>query len=258
MQLKHLKLVWATQKAGDKQGVNEDIALVAEIAEDTLVLAIADGAGGYFEGRDAATRQINYLRQAMQAYSCSRLPDEDKRLLRDAIINAIEDCNTSLLNDKKMSATTIAVAIVHRNTCRSIHVGDSSVLISGRLGRIKYQTVSHANVALGIEAGVLAPDEAIYHPDRHYITNFVGHQQMRIEVGAPIAISRYDTLLLCSDGVTDNIRTRTIIESIRSGVPEQCVNKLLDNCTGAMDSEHGQPDDLTLMVIRPWQQVVAQ
>lgn len=238
-----------TQRSPDKETPNEDVALIADLG-NSVVLAIADGAGGYANGRDAALLQMDFLQQSLLDHTALTAAEVTQNILRNAIIDAIENCNTQLISNGRGAATTVAVAIISDGTLRTFHVGDSSILLTGQRGRLKYQTVGHANISLGIEAGILDPGDAVTHPDRHYLTNYVGNSQMRIEVGSEIPLAKLDTLLLCSDGLNDNVGTEEIIDHVRCGDLTECLTSLIQQCEDAMASADGHCDDLTMILVR--------
>jgi protein phosphatase len=53
-----------------------------------------------------------------------------------------------------------------------------------------------------IDLGLLHPDDAEQHPERHLVLNCLGSPfEPAIELGGPRTVQRGDTLFLCSDGV---------------------------------------------------------
>ena len=227
-----------------KSGPNEDACLVLQLDADHAILSVADGVGGHPLGEQASQHQVTLLREMLSH------PDVDPENLRNPILNAIETCNRELLSEGKGSVTTVTVVEISCNRIRPYHVGDSSVLLVGQRGRIRLQTVSHSPVALGIEAGLLTPDQALRNHSRNIVLNLVGTQQMRIEVGATQSLARFDTLLLCSDGLTDNMELDAIAATIASGPVDRCMDTLHDNCQSIMHSDTGYPDDLSLIAYR--------
>ena len=178
-------------------------------------------------------------------------PDQQ---LRTAILNGIEAANQTILSDFPSSGSTLAAVEVNADSIRPYHIGDSEILVVGQRGKIKLLTVSHSLVGMGVEAGLIDEEDALHHDERHIILNAIGSADMRIELGAPIQLDRYDTLLLASDGLTDNLNLDEIIELIRKGPLDQAVRKLADLARQRMnDCDSGgpsKPDDLTLIAYR--------
>src|SRR5690606_26158083 len=103
------------------------------------------------------------------------------------------------------SAATLALAELSSSGIRPYHVGDSMILILGGRGKVKLQTVSHSPVGYGVESGLLNEQEAMFHEDRHLVSNMIGCPEMRIEIGPWHCLAARDTLLIATDGLFDNL-----------------------------------------------------
>jgi serine/threonine protein phosphatase PrpC len=99
-------------------------------------------------------------------------------------------------------------------------------------------------------------EDAIHHEQRHVISNVIGSEQMRIEIGPPIEMARRDTLVLASDGLLDNLLPGEIVEIVRSGPLNVAVSDLVTEAHRRMTSQNSsapsKPDDLTVIAYRPW------
>ena len=226
---------------------NQDAAAVIPASPTQALLVVTDGMGGTRQGGEAAATVIHQLAKQLP------LPSEDLQL-RTAILNGIEAANLQILSDFPSSGSTLAAVEVNTDTIRPYHIGDTEILVVGQRGKLKFQSISHSLVGMGVEAGLIAEEDALHHDDRHIILNAIGSAEMRIELGAPLALDRYDTLLLASDGLTDNLNLDEIIELIRKGPLDQAVIKLAALAQKRMsepDSGHpSKPDDLTLLAYR--------
>ena len=226
---------------------NQDAAAVIPASANQSLLVVADGMGGTRQGGEAAAAVIHQL--------AAQLPlSSPEQQLRTAILNGIEAANQTILSDFPSSGSTLAAVEVNADSIRPYHIGDSEILVVGQRGKIKLLTVSHSLVGMGVEAGLIDEEDALHHDERHIILNAIGSADMRIELGAPIQLDRYDTLLLASDGLTDNLNLDEIIELIRKGPLDQAVRKLADLARQRMnDCDSGgpsKPDDLTLIAYR--------
>ena len=137
---------------------------------------------------------------------------------------------------------------------RPYHVGDSMILVVGGRGKVKLQNIPHSPVGYGVEAGLLDEAEAMHHDQRHLVSNVVGSPDMRIEIGPPLELAPRDTLILASDGLSDNLHVEEIIERLRRGSLEQVSERLISDALARMQSPaEGRPskaDDLTLVSFR--------
>jgi len=226
-----------------KDGTNEDGALVIPLAEDSAVLAVADGVGGARGGARAAALALGCLSDAVL-----RRSDET---LRTAILDAFEVANEAVLGLATGAATTLSVVELAGGAMRPYHVGDSSILVFGQRGRVKLQTVAHSPVGFGVEAGLLDAEAAIHHEERHVVSNVLGSSSMRIEVGSELALSRHDRLVLASDGLLDNLHADEVVEHLRAGGLAGAARALVTETQRRMreprDGEPSKPDDLTFV-----------
>lgn len=226
---------------------NEDSAAVVPLAGEGVVLAIADGAGGHRSGADASRTAIEQLVQAVQR-------DRD-RSLRTRVLDGFEAANASVRALGVGALTTLAVVTVVERELRAHHVGDSTVLVTGQRGRIKLQTIDHTPVGYAVEAGVLDESEAMVHEERHLLTNVLGSEDMRIDIGPSRQLGVRDTVVLGSDGLFDNLTIDEIVQITRIGSLDERTAQLVALAAQRMDPEtegpHGKPDDLTVLVYRP-------
>jgi serine/threonine protein phosphatase PrpC len=132
-------------------------------------------------------------------------------------------------------------------------VGDSSAWLVGQRGVIKFQTMPHSPVGFGVEAGLIKEDEALDHKDLHIISNVIGSNDMRMEVGSKIPMAPLDTLLVASDGLFDNVLADEIVEMIRTGPVDEGAASLCKLAQERMygDSAPSKPDDFSAILYRP-------
>jgi len=170
-------------------------------------------------------------------------------------MNGIERANEAVLELGVGAGTTLAAVEVQDGTVRPYHVGDSTILLVGQRGKLKLQTIAHSPVGFAVEAGVLDESEAMHHEDRHFVSNMLGVADMRIEVGSARRLARRDTLLVASDGLSDNLHKDEIVERIRTGplavVAERLVRDARRRMEAPIEGEPSKPDDLTFVAFRP-------
>jgi serine/threonine protein phosphatase PrpC len=230
-------------RAPNKETANEDSAALIPVDERRGVIVIADGVGGHSDGAKASRLAIDALVSALLQV------DEPDSELRSAILHGIDDANRAVRALATGAATTLAAVDVHGSTIRPYHVGDSLILVTGQRGKLKLQTISHSPVGYALESGLLDESQAMQSDERHLVSNVVGSADMRIEIGPRLKLARFDTLLLASDGLSDNLAAEEIVEGVRQGPLEQRAAQLMARCTARM-REGGHPDDLTAILYR--------
>jgi len=200
-------------RSPEKTTPNEDSLALLPCAEQTGVLVIADGLGGLRAG-DLASRQAVESLAATVMQCCT---DQDS--MREAILNGVEQADEKISAMGLGAATTVAIVEIREREVRPYHVGDSMTLITGQRGKIKYLTVPHSPVGYAVESGLLDANEAMYHEERHIVSNVVGTPHMHVEIGPKVSLAVRDTLLVASDGLYDNLQVDEIAAIIPSSTP---------------------------------------
>jgi serine/threonine protein phosphatase PrpC len=241
-------------RSPQKETPNEDVAAIWPMGPTSGVLAVADGLGGHAGGERASRLAIETIQKTLQEAAASAPENGEPIDLRAAILNGIEAANQAVRELGTGAATTLALVEIQDRTIRTYHVGDSEILITGQRGKVKLQTIPHSPIGYAVEAGLMEEEEAIHHEARHVISNVIGSDQMRIEMGPPTELAPRDTLLLASDGLFDNLLPNEIIEAIRSGPLDNSIGSLVEAAQGRMATGGGpapsKPDDLTVIAFR--------
>jgi len=235
-----------SQRAPGKDGPNEDGAALVPYDDTSGLLMVADGAGGQKAGEEASGLAISRVATSV------RRAREARTDLRDAILDGIEEANKAISDLGVGAGATLAVVELRDGNVRPFHVGDSTILTVGQRGRVKLQTVPHSPTGYAVEAGLMDAKEALSHEERHLVCNMLGTQDMRMEVGSALQLADRDTVLLASDGLSDNLTEEQVIEIIRKGPLEHAAQRLATRCREHMEGrqEPSKPDDLTFVLFR--------
>ena len=236
-----------TFRSPAKDTDNEDSAAVIPFGKHGLVLAVADGVGGSPGGKQASNLAVQTLADMLTR----KRPEPDH--LRAAIVDAVEEANRQILDLGRGSATTLVVGELLGGQVRSYHVGDSELMSVGQRGRIKLRVIPHSPTGFAVEAGLLDEEEAIEHDTRHLLFNVIGAPDMRIEIGTTARLSDFDTVLLSSDGLLDNVFVDEIVKIIRCGKLSSAADELKELALARMDgsgSGPSKPDDFTVVLYR--------
>jgi serine/threonine protein phosphatase PrpC len=234
---------------------NEDVASLWPTGPQRGVLAIADGLGGHAGGEKASRAAIEAIGLHLHEALASGAGDEPE-WLRGPILSGIEAANKAVRELCCGAATTLALVEIHDREIRTYHVGDSAILVTGQRGKLKLQTIPHSPIGYAVEAGLMNEEDAIRHEARHVISNVIGSEQMRIEIGPVVEMAARDTLVVASDGLLDNLLPNEVVELVRSGPLERAVGDLVEEAQRRMTSQLGaapsKPDDLTVIAYRPY------
>jgi len=236
------------RRSPGRESPSQDAVGLWDIPKVGLVLAVADGLGGAPSGEAASALAIETLGSFLsKALAEGSLPS--------LIIDAFHEANRAVLGLGVGAGTTLVVAYIHGGVLQTFHVGDSESIVVGQRGKLKLQTISHSPVGYGVAAGLIDPDEALQHEDRHYLLNYLGFNGMHIQVGSPLQLAPRDTVLLASDGLFDNFLRGEIIDAIRIGplarqsqfMARTCIERMTSTPAGDL----GKPDDLSFILFRP-------
>jgi serine/threonine protein phosphatase PrpC len=120
--------------------------------------------------------------------------------------------------------------------------------------------MAHSPTGFAVEAGMLDQRAALHHEERHLVSNFIGTPDMRIDMGTGIRLNPRDTILLASDGLTDNVHAHEITELIRKGPLLDAVRSMVGLARRRMTVETvhqpSKPDDLSVILFRkPYRKV---
>ncbi|MGC2485198.1 MAG: PP2C family serine/threonine-protein phosphatase [Acidimicrobiales bacterium] len=194
----------AATDTGLVRATNQD----ALYADDSLAI-IADGMGGHAAGEVAAAMSIVIVRRRFS---------EQQNV--ESLVDAIQEANTAVVTDARenpehfgMGTTVIAVGITHDingvGTPTLVHVGDSRAY-QLRDGAMRQLTEDHSVAEEWVRMGRLTTEEAATHPRRHQLTRGVGVEDtVAIDVMS-IQAAPGDRLLLCSDGLSNELDADTI------------------------------------------------
>jgi serine/threonine protein phosphatase PrpC len=245
-------------------GAATDVGLVREVNEDAYLVAppvfvVADGMGGHDRGDVAAAIVVEeFARLADGGYDVRRGPEVVAETLRAAQTRiATYDAEQRAAGARDFAAgTTAVVALLIEEGGEPkwllANLGDSRVyrLLDGVVEQV---SVDHSVVQELVEAGVITPDDAAVHPERHIITRALGGRGSVEADYYVLPLSGAERLLLCSDGVSGMIDDEQIGAILAAASdPRDAADRLVaaavaaggrDNATAVVVDVVGLADD---------------
>ena len=214
--MNNTKIAWATDQ-GPRENLEDNLG-ASQITlfpsrTDITVFGVYDGVGGNSCGEiasDLASRTINAHLAASFAGACDG--DGPASLSSDyvltALAGALETANHTIVQQSAQQpalrgmATTAVVGVIIDSDLYVGWLGDSRCYrFSGET--LEQITTDHSEVQLLVDAGVLTPEQAKDHPLAHTINRYLG-QSDNFEPATQVChLSPEDTILLCTDGLTD-------------------------------------------------------
>ncbi len=228
----------AASDPGRARDNNEDRVLSAP---ELGIFAVIDGVGGESAGEVAAETALAVLRARL-----SRRTTDSAKLVREAIALANRQIHERALADPKLAgmACVLTVAVLDGSRATIGHVGDSRAYALAA-GTIRKLTHDHSPVGAREDSGELSESEAMSHPRRNEIFRDVGSEDHEPEEEGWIEILEvpFDpagALLLCSDGLSDMVPSREILQAIEANAasPDAAVRALVQraNAAGGKDN----------------------
>ena len=137
--------------------------------------------------------------------------------------------------------TTTSVLVLLPQGAVVAHVGDSRVY-RFRRGRLEQLTFDHSLVWEMMATGQLpAGDVASFIP-KNIITRSLGpHAEVKVDLEGPLPLETGDTFLLCSDGLSGQVKDEQIAAVLGSMSPPEAARALID-----LANLQGGPDNTTV------------
>lgn len=228
------------------RSTNQDSYHIDE--EKCRFVVVADGMGGHAGGQEASSIATETIR----AYLDERWNDDltPEVLLHEALTLA----NQHILQNQKdfpersdMGTTIVVVIFTEKQGPWCAHVGDSR-LYRYHASQLSQVTEDHTWIAQAINAGMLDPEQAREHPWRHVLAQCLGREDLaRIDI-QPIEFESGDRLLLCSDGLTEELSDELIAQYLETSDSSE---KTTETLVEAAKNEGGQDNITVILVDRP-------
>jgi PPM family protein phosphatase len=222
---------------------NEDSKLFVERLN---LFGVADGMGGHQAGEVASAMAVAILEERVVAGD------------RDSLVEAVRSANKAIFvqagddpEKRGMGTTLCAVTLVDTDDeppdddeIAWINVGDSRLYLF-RDDQLSQLSTDHSLVEDLRATGQLTAEEAAVHPHRNIVTRALGIDvDVDVDVGGIIGFTG-DRLLLCSDGLSDEISSDQMASTLRRlADPGEAAQELVRQAI-----EHGGRDNVTCVVV---------
>ena len=230
---------------------NEDSYAYWEAEDDALfrrlgrLVIVADGMGGCEGGQHASRIAVDTV---IEVYGETTVSEEPQQRLVEAFAEANARVQHEAMQNPGLHGmgTTLTAYALTADHLYYAHIGDSRLYLL-RDRQLRLLSHDHSLVARLVANGVVRPEDAESHPQKHVLTAAVGVSD-DVEPDVPaesLPIRRGDVLLLCTDGLWGQMSEKEIFEVLDSKSPEAACRVLV-----ALAKERGGPDNITLQVAR--------
>lgn len=232
---------------GKKRKVNQDYVYTSEQPVGNLpnLFVVADGMGGHNAGDYASKVTVETMVQ--EAVSCF----EKNPIM--IMAKAIEAANEVIYQKAHESTefegmgTTVVAAVFIGGYLQVANVGDSRLYIINEK-EIRQITRDHSLVEEMVRMGGIPRTEARNHPDKNIITRAVGVNEAVEADFFTVELSEGDTVLMCTDGLTNMLEDEEIRMTISEG--RDIVEKAQKLVKTA--NENGGRDNISVIIIEPF------
>jgi PPM family protein phosphatase len=204
---------------------------------------VADGMGGYEGGQEASRIAVETVEQVY----ASSLDNDPQSLLSAGFLAAHQRIQEQGSKDpalRGMGTTCTAIALLGSNLFYA-HVGDSRLYLI-RDGAISLLTRDHSYVSRLVEDGILSPEQAESHPQRHILTAALGSgtDVFPDTPPKPMLLDQDDVLVLCTDGLWSVVGENEIKGAVASPLEQACKDLV------ALAKQRGGPDNITVQLLK--------
>jgi serine/threonine protein phosphatase PrpC len=260
--------IHARTDPGRTRDHNEDTFLVADLTAGTssvlsdvtrytvgprgLLLLVADGMGGAAAGELASAMAADLIfGHLLGTWARETDPDPSPDVFTTRMREAVELANLQIhayARDhpevRGMGTTATVAGILGRHLFLA-QVGDSRAYLV-RQGTAVQVTKDQSLMQRLVDAGELTEEEARASTRRNIILQALGPDpQIRVELTFE-ELTRGDTLVLCSDGLSGQVRKEEIAEHVAAdGSLEQIADRLIQ-----LANSRGGPDNITVVLAR--------
>lgn len=233
---------------GSVRSENQDSYTVRQLNQDTAIAVVCDGMGGARAGNVASAIAVESFAAKVEELCQEGVPEGEQdctQLLRQACDQANTHVYQLSRTDEQYRGmgTTLVAALLLDQEAYVINVGDSRCYLIHD-GAIQQISCDHSLVQMLVSRGDITPEQARNHPKKNLITRALGVDRDVTADCYHIDWQKGDSLLLCSDGLSNVLTDEMLLEQGLEQLPleERCRNMM------RMTLEHGAPDNVTIVM----------
>ena len=209
------------------------------------LFAVADGVGGMDLGEVASATAISVMTEEFaKAPAGTMLISLLPRLIQSAN-SAVHDRTLQTEYRGKNMATTLVACALRYDQAIVSHVGDSRCYLV-RNGKARQVTQDHTLVNQQRKIGLITAEEVATSDSRHVLIRSLGPEMFVSPDTTAITLQPGDVLVLCTDGLHDEMSEEIIAEIVSQKKPMDVVAKEL--VARAVEIDGG--DNTTAQVVR--------
>jgi protein phosphatase len=193
---------------------------------------VCDGVGGQAKGEEASRIACEAISESI--YSLG-IKDIQEHHIHEAVLFATAQMQQYISQhpEAEQMSTTLTMAFINGNDALVAWCGDSRIYHI-RKGKVLWQSKDHSLVQQLVDLGEISKEEALNHPKKNIIIRSLNaHTVSKTDVHRISNIVQGDYILLCTDGILENIDDQALMSIC--GPQQINTNKtklFLDHCEG--------------------------
>lgn len=231
---------------GQIRSVNEDAGGIYFNRANQLLAIVADGMGGHKAGEVASEMATNIVKKAWKQTDKFTTAEKVENWLKDVIVMMNDSIYEYAIENKEYEGmgTTVVMTVCTEQFTTIAHIGDSRCYLLNDQG-FRQMTEDHSLVNELVRSGEISKGDAQSHPRKNILLKALGTEQsVRADIKS-ISWEVENKLLLCSDGLTNELTDEELVEHLQKDEPlEEIANKLL-----TLANEKGGEDNITLAIV---------
>lgn len=238
---------WGLTDPGCVRVQNQDAYQVVQLDKNTLLCVVCDGMGGAKSGNVASNLALDvFVGEIQNTWTPGMNQEKTDQMLEAAVKLANFTVFDQAMQFEEFNGmgTTLVAVLIQEQQVTVINVGDSRAYLVSRSG-IRCLTKDHSLVQMMVDRGELTPERARTYPGKNYITRAIGTDNLVESDIFHLDVERGDSLLLCTDGLSNLMDDQEILFEVVHGVNKQyCCQRLLD-----IAKNRGAPDNVTSILV---------
>jgi PPM family protein phosphatase len=241
-----MKAVFRSDRGKVRQH-NEDNGGIFINPEGVRFAVVADGMGGHRAGDVASRMTIEHMRESFGETQAFHTPQEAESWLREKIeqVNRVLFEHSEQNTECQGMGTTIVAAICTGKFATIANIGDSRCYLYNESG-FKQVTEDHSLVNELVRSGQISREDAENHPRKNVLLRALGTEKNVDMDITTIVFEEGDMLLLCSDGLSNKVSEKEMLDTVRD---ERSIEEKADSLI-TLANLYGGEDNITLVLVQ--------
>jgi protein phosphatase len=229
-----IKAGYRLNEIGGRQN-NEDSIFPPITSEiDGKVFIVCDGVGGSNCGEIASSITANSMGEYFNAFAFDNAT-LDIGFVKRAQSVALKNFSDYIRDHPgaRNMSTTLTLACLRGNSIFVAWCGDSKIM-HVRNGEVIWESQDHSLVNALVQKGEITQEEAAIHPQKNVILRSISSDVSTSEIETHVIedVINGDFLLLCTDGLLENINSAVLRAELKGNSPQDLAERFNQHCHG--------------------------